>query len=289
RAATALEMASGRIELSALLLTRSGRWIPELDLRERFLAEHHRLHTLIGATERNAHRHPVITLDLLTLPDEMVSLRPLGWRGLSPQYWLLCALALLLFCAGSVVLLAGPQWRNVAYAVLTTCQAGQLVLMAVASQQPLFAPEWLVLLDTQLRVLLDLCTAAAMVQVALTHPHRLAGWAYPSVLAWGLALALAWRWAPLAQASTWLWVQLSCVGLLCVAIGFMSYAHRTSPHPFTLVLQRFSLITLGSWALLSFAVYSGTLHPDMQLNLTTVGLLTWHAFFASQLLMMPYL
>jgi signal transduction histidine kinase len=77
--------------------------------------------------------------------------------------------------------------------------------------------------------------------------------------------------------------------LVIITLWLMHLAYRQSPHPFTLVLGRFTAITLGCWVLLSLAIATEGDRPDMQLNLATFGVMTWHVFFASQLLLSPYL
>ncbi|RZK99841.1 MAG: histidine kinase [Rubrivivax sp.] len=272
--------------IEMLALQRSGRWISDTQERQHFVDLHLGVARLLAALPAD---NKVVQLLLVNAPDEPVLITPRGWTGLSPLFWLLSALALTLFAVGSVVVLAGPQLRNLAYFALALSQAGQLMFIAVETNLDLFLPDWFMTLDMRARAGLDLVTSAAMIQVAVLHPRRLKGWPYFMALGWAAAAGLGLTALGLDSASSWLWLHTGCAVMTAAAIMLMGAAHRASPHPFTLVLQRFSAITLATWVLLSFAVTRGGPRPDMLLNITTFGVMTWHVFFASQLLLAPYL
>ena len=272
--------------IEMLALQRSGRWISDVGEREHFVELHQGVAKLLAALPAN---NKVVQLQLVNAPDEPVLITPRGWTGLSPLFWLLSGLALTLFAVGSVVVLAGPQLRNLAYFLLALSQAGQLMFIAVETNLDLFLPDWFMTLDMRSRAGLDLLTSAAMIQVAVLHPRRLKGWPWFTALGWAAAAGLAVTALSLDTASSWLWLHTGCTVMTAAAIMLMGAAYRASPHPFTLVLQRFSAITLATWVLLSFAVTRGGPRPDMLLNITTFGVMTWHVFFASQLLLAPYL
>ena len=286
-----LPMPSGGIQvikapIELLALQHSGRWISDAGQREHFVALHLGIARLIKSLPAN---HQVVLLDLVNAPDEAVVISPRGWAGLSPLFWLLSTLALTIFAVGAVVVLAGPQLRNLAYFTLAVSQAGQLMFIAVETSLDLFLPDWFIDLDVNARACFDLMTAAAMIQVAVLHPRRLKGWPYFMALGWATALVLGIATLNLDHADSWWWLQTGCSVMTAAAIMLMSAAYRASPHPFTLVLQRFSIITLATWVLLSVAVARGGSRPDMLLNITTFGVMTWHVFFASELLLAPYL
>jgi signal transduction histidine kinase len=272
--------------IEMLALQRSGRWISDTAERDHFVALHQGVARLLDALPKD---HKVVQLELVNAPDEPVLITPRGWTGLSPLFWLLSGLALTLFAVGSVVVLAGPQLRNLAYFALALSQAGQLMFIAVETNLDLFLPDWFMMLDMRARAGLDLVTSAAMIQVAVLHPRRLKGWPWFMALGWVAAAGLGFTALSLDSASSWLWLHTGCTVMTAAAIMLMGAAYRASPHPFTLVLQRFSAITLATWVLLSFAVTRGGPRPDMLLNITTFGVMTWHVFFASQLLLAPYL
>lgn len=272
--------------IELLAMQHSGRWISDAKQREHFVALHLGATRLLAALPAD---NRVVELQLVNAPNEPVLITPRGWSGLSPLFWLLSALALTLFAVGAVVVLAGPQWRNLAYLALALSQAGQLMFIAVETNLDLFLPEWFMTLDMRARGGLDLVTSAAMIQVAVLHPRRLKGWPYFMALGWAAAIGLGITATSLDHPDSWWWLHTGCTVLTASAILLMSAAYRASPHPFTLVLQRFSIITLATWVLLSVAVARGGERPDMLLNITTFGVMTWHVFFASQLLLAPYL
>jgi len=193
------------------------------------------------------------------------------------------------YAVGAVVVLAGPQWRNVAYAILAFSQAMALMLMAIEANTALFAPWWLVQLDTSLRVMLDLTCAAALVQIAVLHPHRLPYWPWFAIAAWLLAVGAGATWGTLAAESDWWAIQGSSTSLTMASLALMWWGHRQTPHPFRLVLGRFVLLTVLTWLLLTLAIWLGGIRPDMQLNIATFGVMTWHVFTATQVILSPYL
>lgn len=269
-----------------LALERSARWISDADRRTAFFQLRQDLSALRASLPPQG---GTVILGLTNAPDEPALVYPRGWSGLTPLFWLLCALALVMMGVGAVVFLAGPQWRNAAFVLLAFTQSGHLLLMAIESNLDLFAPEWFARLDLVLRTGFDLTAGAAMVQVAVLHPRRFRGWPWVAAGAWLTALGVAMGTAFLEPQHRWWWIQGACSLLVLASIVFMTLAYRQSPHPFTLVLRRFTLITLGCWVLLSVAVAASTERPDMRNNLTTFGVMTWHVFFASQLVLSPYL
>jgi signal transduction histidine kinase len=272
--------------LNLLALQRSGRWIPEDHDYQAYLALHQGLSRVMDALPREG---GTLVLQLIDVPDEPVLVAPRGWSGLSPLYWMLSALAVVVMGVGAVVLLAGPQWRNVAFAVLTLTQSGHLLLMATESTLDVLMPVWFIELDTHLRTAFDVIAGAAMIQVAVLHPRRFSAWPWASAGGWLAALGLGLGAALLPPTWRWWWIQSGCTLLVLTAIGFISLTYQQSPHPFALVLRRFTSITLATWVLLSLAVAASGNRPDMLLNVTTFGVMTWHVFFASQLLLSPYL
>ena len=274
------------VPVDMLALQRSGRWIPKHTDYLAFLSTHAGIGRLVDALPKEG---GTVLLELVNAPDEPVLVAPRGWSGLSPLFWLLSSLALVVMGVGAVVFLAGPQWRNFAFAVLALTQGGHLLLMATESTLELLMPVWFIELDTFLRTAFDVMSGAAMIQVAVLHPRRFSFWSAASISGWGAALVIGLSLAHLPPQWRWAWVQGGCTLLCLAAVGLMSLTYRQSPHPFALVLRRFTSITLATWVLLSVAVAASSGRPDMELNVTTFGVMTWHVFFASQLLLSPYL
>ncbi len=272
--------------IEVLTLQRSGRWIPSASDRQSWMAQRVRL------SEMAAQLPPqggTVLLELSKQPHEPVFLGPRGWAGITPLFWALSACALTLVAAGAVVLLAGPQWRNVGYMILMLTQAMHLLLTGVESNLDVFAPAWFLQLDCSLRMQLDLASAAAMIQVAVLHPRTVRHWSVWTLSGWTLAVVMGMTLGRLPPEHWWTWVQVCTTVLALGALALMWVAHRQVPHPFTLVLARFTAITIGCWILLSLALPLHSARPDMQLNLATFAVMTWHVFFASQLLLSPYL
>ncbi len=275
------------VPIELLTLQRSSRWISDAATRERYLQERQQLTQLID-NQQNNHGFSV---DLVFEhgPKETVLISPRGLVGLSPLFWVLSLLALMVYAVGAAVLLAGPQWRNLAFAVMALCHSIQLGLIAVSTSLDIFTPYPFLVWDGHLRALCDLLIAASMVAIAALHPRRIPNWRLyisGTMMAWlGLTLGLAY----LPKDWHWWWVQSGCVGLCIASWAVMTAAHRATPHPFTLVMRRFTIITVATWVLLSLAIAMGMARADMQLNMTTFGVMTWYVFAASQLLLTPYL
>lgn len=272
--------------IELLMLQRSARWVIDPDLRHRHQQLHQRMNALMthtgGATA-------TVNLDLVHAPDEPVVISPTGWSGLSPLFWLLSLLALAVFAVGAVVLLAGPQWRNLAFAALALSQSGQLLFIAISNNLDVFAPMWFVQLDGQLRLIFDLVSTAALVQIAVLHPHRMAGWGWYAALGWLSALGLWLGTNQLESAFNWWVVQGGCIGLSIATASLMTASFHINPHPFTLVMRRLVVVALLTWGLLSLAIWRGGERADMQLNITNFGVMTWQVFAAMAVLLSPYL
>ena len=103
---------------------------------------------------------------------------PRGLAGLGWAYAPLAALALALVCFGCTVWLARPVTRSLLFLIMTLCQGGNLLNMAVATVPGLgtglpTALWFLMAWDMPVRLALDLATAAAVVHVFAIHPRRL--------------------------------------------------------------------------------------------------------------------
>ncbi|MBI5334838.1 MAG: histidine kinase [Burkholderiales bacterium] len=218
-----------------------------------------------------------------------VELAPGGVGSLPGVFWLLGGLALVLYLVAAAVLLSGPSGLSVAYAITALAQCGNLVFMAVEAGQGLSASILPARWDWPARAAFDLATAAAVVQIAALHPHRLArGWMWVT-LGWLLAAGLAIANAAGRLPQAWWAVQLGCTALGLLSLVLVSWSSRRQPHPYALVLRRFGAITLGTWVLLTLAVACTDQRPDLQFNVASVGAMIWYVFLASLLLLVPYL
>lgn len=273
--------------IELLLLQRSARWISDAQARSRFFHEHRALAQLLQ--DWNADKGLTVDLVFQSGPKESVLIASRGLMGLSPLFWILSLLSLMVYAVGAVVVLASPQLRNVAFAVMALCHSLELALIAVSTSLDVFVPQSFLIWDGYTRAVCDLVIAATIVTVATLHPRRLEHWPLYVGLTGLALLGLLMGLANVPELWSWWWLQSGCLGLGLASVALMTVANHAAPHPFTLVMRRFTLITLISWIALSLAIALGVRRADMQLNLATFGVMTWQVFAASQLLLSPYL
>ncbi|WP_374562490.1 sensor histidine kinase [Ideonella sp.] len=277
-----IETAPGSaLAFDALALTHSARWLADDALRERLINT--RL-TVARAVEsghivlvfRDGHRVDVIP-------------RPRGYAGLGAMFWLLSAFAMVLFLVGWIVPLVQPQLRNLLYALMALSQAGQLLLAAIGSVPGLTLPSALVLREHSLLTMLDLATGAAILHATALHPYRSRWRVLPVLLSWGATLGFG-IYAVLGQQPHHWWTAQSLLigdGLLCIV--FLAWPVGPQPHPFAVVMRRFASVTVGALVLLTLAVaLVPHMPPDVQ-PLAAVGPVIWSVFFASVILMVPFI
>ena len=218
-----------------------------------------------------------------------VPVRQRGYAGLGAMFWLMSAFAMILFLVGWIVPLVQPQARNLLYAVMAHAQAGQLLLSAIASVPALAQPSALVGIEALLRTALDLVTGAAIVQAITLHPRALPGRQF---IVGGLWLTTA---AYIALALTgglhhdWWWAQALLLGEGGLCIALLAWSHRLAPHPFALVMRRFCIVTLVTMTLLTLAVAMMPAMPPDVRPVTGVGPVIWGVFFASMILLIPFI
>jgi signal transduction histidine kinase len=277
-----IETAPGTaLGFDALALTHSARWLADDAQRERLIAV--RL-TVARAIEsghlvlvfRDGHKVDVVP-------------RPRGYIGLGAMFWLLSAFAMVLFLVGWIVPLVQPRARNLLYALMALSQAGQLLLVAIGSVPGLTLPSALVVHEHALLTLLDLATGAAVLHATAMHPYRSRWRGVPVLLSWGFTLAFAATALAGRQPYAWWGAQSVLIGdgLLCIA--YLAFPIGPQPHPFALVMRRFAAVTVGALVLLTLAVaLVPHMPPDVQ-PLAAVGPVIWNVFFASVILMVPFI
>jgi signal transduction histidine kinase len=267
--------------VDSLALHRSSRWIIDDADRER----HRALQEQLGA----ALAHPSVTLAVAGVGPVVLATQPRGFAGLPAMFWLLGGFALVLYLIAMVVVLARPSAKNLLYAVMTLSQAGNLVFMATEATIDLGLPAPYPHLAGVLRSGFDLATAAAVVNAICLHPRRLPGSGWIAVLAWAAATALVLAVDAGALPHQWWWVQGGVTVLSAAAIALMSWSYSLEPHPFAMVLRRFGLVTSVTWVLLTIALAAVPVLPGSQHNVAAVGSMIWYLFFASLLLLVPFL
>ena len=213
-----------------------------------------------------------------------------GFGGLGAMFWLFSGIALALYLAAMVVVLARPSGRNLLYAVMALCQVGNLVLFAIESASDLGLPASLVAWDMPARMAFDLITAAAAVHAASLYPPTAPAAGRIALVAWAavaatIALAVAGRLDHL-----WWWTQAGVAALCALAIGLLSWAYRSEPDPLANHLRRIGVVALSIWLLLTLAlVVTDRLPGGIQHQLVGVVSVAWYVFLASLLLLVPIL
>jgi signal transduction histidine kinase len=269
------------LSFDALALTHSARWLVDDDQRDRLIASR-----LTVAREVESGHVQLVFNDGHRID---VVPRPRGYAGLGAMFWLLSAFAMVLFLVGWIVPLVQPQLRNLLYALMALAQSGQLLLAAIGSVPGLTLPSALVIREHSLLTLLDLVTGAAVLHATALFPYRSTWRALPVLLSWGAALGFAAFAVVGSQPYAW-WVSQSVLladGFLCIA--FLGFPTGPQPHPFALVMRRFAIVTVGALLLLTLAVaLVPHMPPDVQ-PLAAVGPVIWNVFFASVILMVPFI
>nr|WP_297356860.1 ATP-binding protein [uncultured Caldimonas sp.] len=269
------------VTVDALTLQRSARWVIDDADAKRYIATQRQLSRLLD--EKALHLHFTDGTMLELQP------RPRGFIGLGLLFWLLCGLALVVYGVAMAVVLSRPGRRNGVYAAMALCQAGNLVFIAVESTLDLVWPSSLVSWDLYCRLAFDLVTGAAIVHATAVYPREVphARWAVAAV--WTTVTALivlaAADWLP----GVWWWVQVVGALLGASSIAVLTWSHRIEPNPFALVLRRFGVIAVATWVLLSVAVAVADGQPGIQQNISIIGSMIWYVFFASLLLLIPFL
>ena len=282
RKLVALADAQGRPQsVDALLLHRSPRWQVEDAARARQIAQQELL----------AERLASGAVGLWLSPDARVTVpaSPRGFAGLGLLVWPLAGLALLLYLFAVVVVLARPQARNVLFAVMALCQAGNLFFIAMQSAVGLGLPPGAASVDLPVRLALDACTGAAMVHVFALHPHRLRRAALIAACTWGgvgLMLVLIQQ---RVLGAAWWWAQGLCLALGVAALAVIRTGQRAEPNPFAAVMQRLGFITLATLLLVSVAVAASSGMPGRAHGVAVGASVAWYLFLASLILLTPFL
>jgi signal transduction histidine kinase len=277
-----IETAPGEaLAFDALALTHSARWLADDDQRERLIA------TRLAVAREVESGHVQLVFNDGNRIDVVPRAR--GYAGLGAMFWLLSAFAMVLFLVGWIVPLVQPQLRNLLYALMALAQSGQLLLAAIGSVPGLTLPSALVIREHALLTLLDLITGAAVLHATALFPYRSSWRAVPVLLSWGAALGFA-AFALLGHQPYAWWTSQSVLladGFLCIA--FLAFPTGPQPHPFALVMRRFAIVTVGALLLLTLAVaLVPHMPPDVQ-PLAAVGPVIWNVFFASVILMVPFI
>ena len=275
------EGASTPLAVDALLLHRSPRWQVEDAARVRQVAQQETLSRLLAAG----------TLALHFDDGAIVALKaePRGYGGLGLMLWPLALLALMLTLLAAAVVLARPDLRNGLFMLMSLCQAGNLLFIALETLRGLGLPAGVIGLDMGVRVALDAGTGAALVHAYALHPHRLPQARAIVVATWvSVALVLVLLQGGVLVPAWW-WAQGLCLALGVAALAVISSSYRLEPNPYALVMRRLALIAVATLVLVSAAVAASARLPGVAHGVAVGASVAWYLFLASLLLLSPFL
>lgn len=278
------------LAVDTLLLHRWPRWQVDDSLRLRQLHQHQGLGRMLAQREGPLQLH----LADGTVHEAAVAAR--GYAGLGWVFWPLTGLALLMYLFAVVLVLSRPQPRNRLFVVMSLCQAGNLVFIALESVHGLGLPAGTWASDLPLRATLDLCTAAAAVHAFALRPEGAAGlhhWPRAAWLAWA-ALPAWWLLVALgptlgATLPLWWLAQGGCLALGATALAVARRSQRQHPDAHGLLLKRMATAALATLALVTLAVALAAGTGGAGPAVAAAASATWYLFLASLLLLTPFL
>jgi len=212
-----------------------------------------------------------------------------GYETLGITFWLLCGLGLALELVGAVVLLVRLDLRNLLYAVMAQCQAAQLLLAAVDAVPGIGSLSLLGGHEASLRMALDVVTCAALLNTTLLYPTPLPPRRALAWLTWAATLAFSVAALAFDLPQAWWWCEAPSLGTGLLVAGLLGWSYRITPHPYATVMRRLSIVTTGSLALVTIVVALNDRMPGEVQSLVSAVPVIWTVFFASLLLMSPFL
>ncbi|MEO5685982.1 MAG: ATP-binding protein [Burkholderiaceae bacterium] len=212
-----------------------------------------------------------------------------GYTTLGITFWLLCGLGLALELVGAVVILVRQDVRNLLYAVMAQCQAVQLLLAAVDAVPGIGNVALLGGHEAALRMSLDLITCAALLNATLLYPTPLPPRRALAWLSWLAAAVFSGAVLMFDLPQAWWWCQALSLSTGLLVIGLLGWSYRITPHPYATVMRRLSIVTVGSLALVTIVVALNDRMPGEVQSLVSAVPVIWTVFFASLLLMSPFL
>ncbi len=212
-----------------------------------------------------------------------------GFSGLGLVFWPLTALALLLYLIGVVVVLVRPQPRNWLYLVMALCQTGTLLFIALESMRGLGLPMGASANALMLRLAFDLCTAAAGVHAFALHPRRVPHATAIAGTGWCVALAVLLLAQTDVLPGVWWFAQGTMLALGALALAVLSGSYRMEANPFAAVMRRFGSIAAATLLLVTVGVAVSAGSPGVPHTIAVIGSVVWYVFFASLLLLVPFL
>ena len=212
-----------------------------------------------------------------------------GYTTLGITFWLLCGLGLALELVGAVVILVRQDVRNFLYAIMAQCQALQLLLAAVDAVPGMGSISLLGGHEAALRMSLDVITCATLLNATLLYPTPLPPRRALTLLSWTAAIVFSGAALLFDLPQAWWWCEALSLSTGLLVIGLLGWSYRITPHPYATVMRRLSIVTVGSLALVTIVVALNDHMPGEVQSLVTAVPVIWTVFFASLLLMSPFL
>ena len=270
---------SAPVLVDDLALERSARWL--VRGAERYITVQQQLSSMFARGR--------VTLHFEGGESVTVDTPMRGFAGIGLPFWPLAALSLVLYLIGVVVLVMRPIGRNLLYTLMSTSQAGNLLLIAAESARGLGQPLGFAPWDLAFRMGFDVVSAAAAVSIFALHPRRvphawtLVACAWATTALW-LVLYLSGQLRPL-----WPLTQGLVVGLGFLAVAVVNWSYRIEANPFVAVMRRLSLAAMATLALVTLAIAATAQTYGAVPGVAAVGAVIWYLFFASLLLLVPFL
>lgn len=277
-----VEVSPGQMLPAESLVSRpSQRWIVDDDVREQQLALDAQLAAAMAQPSVRLHFDGTAPIDVKPLPR--------GYAGLGAMFWLLTALALLLYLVGAVVALVKPDERNLMYGLIALCQTANLMLIALESLHGFGLPQPLGHMYSLVRFVCDVVTVAAILNAVCVHPRPIPQRRVIATSGWIVALAYTAAVAFARPTNLWWGTQALLLLYVIACTVTLSISYRLLPHPFTIVLRRLGVLLGGTLTLLTLAIALGGREPGVQQMIARVGPVVWYVFFASAVMMVPFL
>jgi signal transduction histidine kinase len=172
---------------------------------------------------------------------------------------------------------------------MAQAQALQLVLAAADAVPGLAGIALLSGHEAAARMALDVITCAALLHSALVYPTPLPHRRGLTWLTWLGAAAFCIAVSRPDMPEAWWWTQALSLSTGLLVIAFLGWSYRITPHPYATVMRRMSTVTVGSLAPVTIVVALNDRMPGEVQGLVTAVPVIWMVFFASLLLLSPFL
>jgi signal transduction histidine kinase len=266
--------------INAMLFASQDRWIANAPLRAARQTQQEAVNAALVRERSTWQLEDSSQIDLPTVPR--------GVWGVHWSFWPMIALAFLLYLAAVVVVLARPIERNAVYAAMALAQCINIGLIALTSEHGVGATLVSPLLAYQLRCLMDVATAAALVHASATHPLRMASRGWRIGGAWAAAAVISlWVLATPSAPQTWWLVQATTLVGGLLATWQWRQASVESHHPMGHVMYRLALCGTLIYLVTTVLAAVSTGSQQVSQQAAEVGATVWAVFFGIMLILLP--